>query len=136
MGPSIGVAVELGVALLPGDALAGSREAILVSLVVLVRIPVPLFLRHHRGAMGRRIVSPGRLDCCTGRARLEKRKPLLAGGMGGGRVREGVVLFGRETRSRPAKSRHKRCLAESPASDVSLARSRPRPWVGFVLFAG
>lgn len=47
-GLSIGVAVELRVALLFGDALAGGCEAILMSLVMLVR-RVLLVPRHHEG---------------------------------------------------------------------------------------
>jgi len=63
--------VEGGAALLLGDALSRGGQAILVSLVVLVR-RAPLRLRYHRRrcAGGRAVLSPGGLGCSTGRARL------------------------------------------------------------------
>lgn len=69
------VGVQVGVALLLGDALAdGSCEAILVSLVVRVRL-IPFSLCYHvRGEwQASSTATPGRLDCCTGRARLGRR---------------------------------------------------------------
>lgn len=108
-GLPIGVAVELRVALLLGDALAGGREAILVPLVVLVR-RVPLPLRYHRRRCdGERAVSPGRLDCCTGRARLGDGAPLL-----GGNIR-GVVCWGAVVCSE-GKSRHQARMWQLPSA--------------------
>jgi hypothetical protein len=45
---------------------------------------------HRRRCAAERAVSPGRLDCCTGRARLEDREPLLGGEIRGCRVHGGV----------------------------------------------
>jgi hypothetical protein len=66
----IGVAVECWVALLLGDALANGRSQ---PTTILMLSCGPFLLRYHvrdrRGAV--RADTPGRLDCCTGRARLK-----------------------------------------------------------------
>jgi hypothetical protein len=69
---SIGAAVERGVALLPLDALAGGCQATLVSSVMLGCRVLPPLCYHRRRCAGKQAVSPGRLDCCTGRASLEE----------------------------------------------------------------
>jgi hypothetical protein len=114
LGPPVGMAVELRTALLLGDALAGCRISILVSLVVLVRRGLLSLRYHRRRCADERAVSPVRLDCCTGRARLEEWEPLLGGEIRVCRVLGAGVWLWEKNHDRQAPSLASQRVCHSP----------------------